>query len=267
MMGKERKVTDIGWLWLSVWLLAGQVTTVVSQPSGLNEVYTITNHVGMVFTDARILSMETNRVLVIGKEGLGVVFQTNLTAGMREDVREILAWRENITTEEGKPSSPKFYRDGILKYWSNKTEPEKIKDLESIIDFCLAERARIEAELARILITTTAAYGAATDQVLVRLKSLVSQRNADLATCERTFGQGQITSKEREQQAQRIQDDYLASYEQVKRQFAREKLRVEARQMTLMHDYNELGALIDTLNRDGYRALRNTNTAAHRTVI
>lgn len=220
------------------------------------EVFTATNHLGQVFTDARILNLDTNRVLVIGKEGLGILSNTNLPNGLREEAERIAAQRERLVEEEGKPGRPRFYR-GILEDWWNKKDQEKIMDAELWLKFCVNERIGIEKELSEIEANTTAAVDAEVTKVLILLRGAAKQRDTEISKCEQDFRQGRITRNEQAERVLKIERNYTATYERTVHQFGKEKWRIEGKRMGLNRDYADLGVVMHVLKDERAGAIRN----------
>src|SRR4051794_5341749 len=120
-------LTTCGCAWmLALCLLVSPLKAEEASPL-LNRSFTITNHEGIVFTNAQILGLSSNYVLLTSPVGPGKAFFTNLPSGVQAELAgRLAAQRLNAPDQPSQSSRRRFYERLIFDL-NGKTDEEKIR--------------------------------------------------------------------------------------------------------------------------------------------
>ncbi|MDB6030123.1 MAG: hypothetical protein JWM16_461 [Verrucomicrobiales bacterium] len=191
----------------------------------LDRVFTATNHEGKVFTEAKILSISTNHVLVTSTEGPGKVFFTNLPPVISAELAG-LAVAQRLNTPDQPRSNRRNFYEKILDALHGKTDEEKIKAFGPMVDFCVTEMKKLNQEMSETEATGKQAIAAEEKKAKLIAEAAASQRDLDTARAEQAFATGKISAQQRDTQLLATKEKFLAADEQGKKDFASAKARV-----------------------------------------
>jgi hypothetical protein len=190
----------------------------------LNRVFNATNDEGKVFTDAKILSISSNHVLVTAAEGPGKVFFTNLPPVISAELAG-LAVAQHLNTPDQPRSNRRNFYEKILDALNGKTDEEKIKAFGPIVDFCVTEMKKLNKEMNETEATGKQALAVEEKKAKLAAEAAASQRDLDTARAEQAFATGKISAQERDAQLLAAKEKFLAADEQGKKNYAAARAR------------------------------------------
>ncbi len=231
-------------------LLAAGCLHAAPEQALLSRTFDVTNQEGAVFTNARVLSLSSNNVLVTSPAGPARIFYTNLPPSIQAELAGMLAAERLNSPDQPSQSSRRRFYDRLISGLQGKTDEEKIQAFGPIVQFCVKEMKKLNHEMSESEKSGRSMIAAEEMKNKKAEEAASAERDGETARVDQGFAAGQLNASQRDEELLAIKTKYLATIEQGRKEFATAKARAWDTVLVVTKDQKaEYDALVDILKR------------------
>ncbi|HUR45586.1 MAG TPA: hypothetical protein VMZ27_06850 [Candidatus Saccharimonadales bacterium] len=225
----------------------GHAATNVSSLSGT---FDLTNREGTVFKEVKIQRIGEDHVLLSSAAGTNKIFFTNLPAGVQAELAGLAAAQRLNSPDRAARSNRRGFYQKLLTDLEGKSDEDKVKSFSVIVQTCVAEMKKLNAEMAETEKAGKDAIAAEEIKMQNAEKAAAAARDSQTAQAEADFSAGKFTADQRDERLLEIKTKYLADREQTQKNFAAAKVRLWQTVIDLGKDQKaDYDAVVNVLKR------------------